>query len=369
LNPSTLAFDPADLERRLLQGLSCEWEKALWILAPSHRSKMVRPLFMLRDFQDRWGTWTLEKREIALSLKLVTNYSWDAVREVLLHETAHQFADEVLGASLEPPHGPKFRKACHLLRANPRASGTYPLLDDRIKTEGGHGEDKTLLRIRKLMALAGSPNLHEAEAAMSKAHALMAKHNVQLLEAGRSSFETVSLGPPALRHPAEEYALANLMQEFYFVQGIWVSAFVIAKGKMGRVLEISGTLPNLQVASYVYDFVSRFIRSRWEEYNFGKKLDRRRQTDFALGIVEGFRSKLKSAEGSKDSSAALLRLRNPQLSRYLSYKYPRTVKVSGGRIRQDPRVLNDGREVGRRLVISKGLAPSMPNRKLQIGAG
>ena len=122
------------------------------------------------------------------------------------------------------------------------------------------------------MALAESPNLHEAEAAMAKAHALDGEiQSPTVMEEGRSSFETVSLGRSALRHPAEEYALAHLLQEFYFVQGIWVSAFVLEKKRMGRVLEISGTLPNLQVAGYVYDFVSRFIRSQWREYNCRKK--------------------------------------------------------------------------------------------------
>ncbi|RPJ40700.1 MAG: hypothetical protein EHM27_07560 [Deltaproteobacteria bacterium] len=138
---------------------------------------------------------------------------------------------------------------------------------------------------------------------------------------------------------------------------------------MGRILEVSGTLSNIQVASYVYDFVSRFIRSQWREYNSGKNLNRRRQTDFALGIIEGFRSKLRSGNGSKDSSSALIRLKDPQLDQFFSYKYPRTVKIKGGRIRQDPRVLHDGKEVGRRLVISKGLESAVKSRKLQIDGG
>jgi hypothetical protein len=117
---------------------------------------------------------------------------------VLLHEIAHQFADEVLGAFGESPHGLQFQKACHLLRANPRASEAYPLLDDRVKADGLRPEDKTFLRIKKLMALATSSNLHEAEAAMAKAHALMAKHNLHLLEEGSSAFETVSVGRSAL---------------------------------------------------------------------------------------------------------------------------------------------------------------------------
>ncbi len=300
-----------DLERRILQGLACEWEKSLWVLPSSQRGKMIPPLFRLADFQDRWGSWSREKREIALSLCLVLNHSWDAVREVLLHEAAHQFADEVLEASFDPPHGPQFQKACHLLRANPRASGAYPPLDDRFKADGLRPEDKPFLRIKKLMALATSSNLHEAEAAMAKAHALMAKYNLQLVTEGGSSFETVSLGRSALRHPAEEYALAHLLQEFYFVQGIWISAFVLEKKRMGRVLEISGTLPNLQVAGYVYEFVSRFIQSQWQEYNGQRNLNRRRRTDFALGVIEGFRSKLKSGNGTGPPPPPCSALRTP----------------------------------------------------------
>jgi hypothetical protein len=197
----------------------------------------------------------------------------------------------------------------------------------------------------------------------------LVKYNVQPLEGERSSFETQSLGQPALRHPAEEYALAHLLQEFYFVQGIWVSAFVLEKKKMGRVLEITGTLPNLQAASYVHDFVSRFIRSRWREYNAGKNLNRRRQTDFALGVIEGFRAKLRFGNGTQHPRAALVRLENPQLGQFMAYKYPRTVKISGGRIRQDRQVLEDGRKAGSTLVIAKGVEAGTRNRKLQIASG
>ena len=56
-----------DLERRILQGLSCEWEKALWVLPSRSGRKMLPPFSGLRDFQDRWGSWSREKREIALS--------------------------------------------------------------------------------------------------------------------------------------------------------------------------------------------------------------------------------------------------------------------------------------------------------------
>lgn len=231
-----LTADP--MERRILHGLSCEWEKALGLLSPSQRERMRLPLFSLRDLKNRWGYWSGEKREIVLSRSLVLDHSWDAVREVLLHEMAHQMAAEVLDASQESPHGPQFQLACHLLRANPKASENFRPLDERILRATSPVADKMMLRVKKLLALAGSPDRHEADAAMAKAHQLIAKYNIDQWQREKDrDLTSVFLGQPALRHFPEDYYLANLLLDFYFVAGIWVAAYVPAKGKMGRVLE------------------------------------------------------------------------------------------------------------------------------------
>lgn len=359
-----------ELENRILHGLSCEWERTLWVLDPSYRKKMRPPLFSLRDMNDRWGTWRGKKREICLSRNLVLNHSWGSVREVLLHEMAHQLAEEVLGAWNEPPHGSLFLKACHLLRANPKASGNYKTLDERISQETSSSEDRILLRVKKLMALAESPNQHEAEAAMTKTHDLIAKYNLDLLDREKKrDFISVFVGRPVLRHFAEDYFLAHLLQDFYFVQGIWVSAYVPEKRKMGRALEINGTIPNARMASYVHDFVKRFIHSQWAEYNKDKGLNRYRLTDFAVGIIEGFRSKLESQQKEKDKtggSVALIKLQDPLLKEYLAYRYPHTAMVKTGAGRQDGRVRKDGKQIGKNLVISKGVMDRARSRGLQL---
>jgi hypothetical protein len=300
----------------------------------------------------------------------VLHHSWDAVLEVLLHEMAHQYAEEALGARNEPSHGQAFQRACYLLRANPKASGEYTPLDDRMACDPPGSEDKTVRRVRKLMALAESPNRNEAEVSMAKAHELISKYNVRLLEQDeRRDFASIFVGTPALRHPREEYALANLLQEFYFVQGIWVPVYVLDKEKMGRVLEISGTDQNVKLASYVYDFVRQFIDQQWMEYNEHKGLNRRRKTDFAAGIIEGFRSKLasKGKRKKRGGKRALIKLRDPLLEKYVAYRYPRTVSekrvVSG----KDEKVASDGREVGKKLIIHKGITEKKRNRKRLIG--
>jgi hypothetical protein len=360
------------LEHRILHGLCCEWETALWVLDEPHRQRMRPPLFCLRDYRRTWGTWSRERREISLSRDLVLRHSWDAVLEVLLHEMAHQFTEEVLGTREEPSHGPAFQRACHLLRANPKASGRYVPLDDRMARGPQGPEDRTVRRVRKLMALAESPNRHEAEVSMAKAHELIAKHNLHLLEQDdRRDFASVFVGKPALRHPREDYALANLLQEFYFVQGIWVPAYVLEKGKMGRVLEISGTEQNIRLASYVHDFVCRFIEAQWRTYNERKGLSRRRKTDYAAGIIEGFRSKLASQDKEKkpEGKKALIKLRDPLLEKYVAYRYPRTVNEKRAVSARDEKVVSDGRAAGKKLVIHKGITEKRSGRRRLIQGG
>jgi hypothetical protein len=285
---------------------------------------------------------------------------------------AHQFAEEVLGTGEEPSHGPAFQRACHLLRANPKASGRYVPLDDRMAREPQGPEDRTVRRVRKLMALAESPNRHEAEVSMAKARELIEKHNLRLLEQDEDrDFASVFVGRPALRHPREDYALANLLQEFYFVQGIWVPAYVLEKGKMGRVLEISGTEQNIRLASYVYDFVCGFIEARWQAYNERKGLGRRRKTDYAGGIIEGFRSKLVSQDGSRkpEGKKGLIKLRDPLLDKYVAYRYPRTVNEKRAVSARDEGVVSDGKAAGKKLVIHKGITEKRRGRRRLIQGG
>ena len=344
-----------DLTRSILHGLFCEWETSLWVLPKHYRTRMVPPLFSLKEMQSMWGSWNRVKREITINTRLVFDYSWAAVREVLLHETAHQLKDEVLDVHDEAPHGPAFKRACFLLRANPKASGTYKPLDDRLFDTTHDKEDKILMKVKKLLALSRSQNEHEAEAAMLKARELIEKYNVSLKTRGfNEEFISVFLGKPALRHPREDYHLASLIQHYYYVGGIWVPAFVVEKKKMGRVLEISGRRKNVQLAHYLFDYVRTYIDSAWKRYTKEKRLNRQRKTDFAIGVIEGFRSKLKEAD-KNPRERALVKHRDPLLDEYMAYKYPSTAKVRRKARVCDRSVLEKGEHLGRKLHIPRGI--------------
>ena len=195
---------------------------------------------------------------------------------------------------------------------------------------------------------------------MTKAHELIARHNIALNHnETKNQYVSIFIGSPALRHHREDYHLANLLQDYYFVSGIWVSAYVIGKDKMGRVLEISGTIQNLKLAEYVHGFIVHFIDAQWWKYNQAKKLNRFRKTDFAVGIIEGFRDKLasniKSRKTQKDIFA-LIQKGDPQLEQYVNFKYPHTTSLKKTAAQQDLRVMHDGKKVGKQLVVAKGIS-------------
>jgi hypothetical protein len=349
------------LERNILHGLSMEWDHALWVLDDTERQRLKKPLFSLRDMDRQLGTWSREKNEISLSRQHVLNCPWDDTREILIHEMAHQYADQVLHAGNETPHGPLFRKACLRLRANPSASGTVKTSHARLQGDPQDRHDRNIVRIKKLMSLAESRNRHEAEAAMTKAHDLMKKYNLELLAQGQPrDFTSVFVGKPALRHFRESYYIANLLQDYYFVQGLWVSAYVLEKGKMGRVLEISGSSRNIKIASYVHAFVNNYIDSQWQVYSSGKKLNRHRKSDFAVGLVEGFSDKLARPKNAQKASAlpgarALVKFEDPLLGEYMAHRYPHTRRFSRKTVNHDAGILDDGFKIGEKMIISKGI--------------
>ena len=347
------------MERVILKGLVEEWHTHSIDLPQEIADKLKPPTFRLSDMSSRWGYWNSHSRQIVLSRKLVLTYPWDSVREILLHEMAHQVADQVFLAHNQAPHGLLFQKACRLLRANPAATGTYPPLEERIVDGEISRRDALLARIDKLMSLAQSSHRHEAEASMLKAHELIAKYNIDYIKRGVDrEFISVFVGQPALRHYQYDYELANLLQDSYFVWGIWVKAYVAAKEKMGRVLEISGTLQNISIARHVHAVLSRTIKAEWQQYRVENDAPARAYIDFALGIISGFEHKIKGQTEkltANPDTRALIRLGDKKLETYFKYRYPHIRSITRTVRQRYAEAEADGQRIGRRIVISKAV--------------
>lgn len=349
-----------ELERALLRELAATYDD---INASHFRRALKAPTLELSDAEERLGRYDGEHRVIEISRKLVLEKPWGVVVEVLKHEMAHQFVREVLGCTDEAPHGPTFRKTCERLGIDSAPSG--------MPEASPHSDEETRIldRVIKLLALAESPNVHEAQAAASAAQRLMLKHNLDVAEArAKRGFSYRHLGKPTGRIIEAERWIANILRAHFFVETIWVPVYRPLEGKPGRVLEICGTPANLELASYVYEFLFQAAERLWASHKKanGIRGDRDRRT-YLAGVMLGFHEKLRR-EKKKNEEAGLVWIGDPELGRYYRKRHP-----SIRHTRHEGSARNEahaqGREAGRNLVLHRGIsaAASSSGRLLTSG--
>ncbi len=353
-----------DVQRGWLLSVIEEYER-IRDAAPGLNSLRAPGFCIDPELNRTLGKWDSRDRRIVLSAQLLDHRHWDDVVTVLKHEMAHQVVHELYGRGNEQPHGPAFRKACGLLGVAHDA--TIALRTGA--TTAGRG---TTEKIRKLLALGQSPNRHEAERALAKAHELCLKYNIEQVNgAGPRRFSFRKVGPLFKRIPSFYWAIANIVQDYYFVQYICRCHFgehdEFALGPM-RQLEIYGTPDNLEMAEYAFYFLLHQGEIEWRRYkqaNGSRRVGRQRLS-FLNGIYDGFRSKLSRQRHTLANDKALVWMGDAELDYYFNERNP---KVNNRRLysRFDDAVHADGVAVGSRLRLRKGVKTGSRNGLHPIG--
>lgn len=333
------------LDRLLLAQIAKDWRELNGYL---FKGLMTAPIFLLLDSESALGRWTSSNRTLALARRLIEDQPWGVVKEVLKHEMAHQYCDEVMRAAGEGPHGPTFKKVCAALGIDGASRGLPPAAREE-------SDDRILARIRRLLALAESSNEHEAQAAMNAAQRLMLKHNIELATQQGQRYSFRDLGQPTGRVQAHVKLLAGLLTSHFFVQGVWVECFDAKTGAQGTVFEVMGTPENVEIAAYVYDFMLLAAERAWQEHKRALKIradaDRRR---FLSGVMMGFREKL-AAQKVKAQEEGLVWVGDADLDRYLHARFPRLQSGRGVELRGGA-AYGAGKEAGKSLVLHRGVS-------------
>ncbi len=316
--------------------------------------KLKTTLFRLDFESDRLGQWDGANRTISISVRHILSHPWGRVMETLRHEMAHMYAEEVLGAGAgEPAHGPAFQEACRLLRVDPFGSASEASLGT---LEASSAErDKILSRVKLLLALAKSPNEHEAANAMRMANRYLLKYNLELVEAGRPrNYVTRQLGTCRARVQEYEYVLARILQDHFFVEVIWAMSYDPLRNVSGSVLEVCGTRANVEMAEHAYRFVMNFAERSWEHRKRSGGATGGTKLQYLSGLIEGFYEKLNSQRNELAQEYALVWRGDSGLKEYFRYMHPHVCSV---RVRGVSRneVFESGRREGRRLTIHRPL--------------
>jgi hypothetical protein len=339
----------AELEAALLRELRARYD---WDNRERFGNRLIPPVIRLTDSSTHLGQWHSATRALELSRRLVLGRPWLEVTSVLEHEMAHQYVDEFLKIRGETAHGETFRRVCAERGIDARAAGAPASGSATDPTGAGAEGDRVLERIRKLLALAGSPNQNEAEIAMRKAHELMLRHNIETIAArAERSYEVRHLGDPRKRGTRVESDVVGLLSEFFFVKVIRVPVYVPQLGRSGSVYEIAGTHANVEMASHVYAFLLATAERLWNDNRHDARVrSGRDRLAYQSGVVRGFREKLLS-ERTGLNKTGLVWLGDRSLDRFYRARHPRittrrhSVRMNGAHAA--------GREAGRTVVLHK----------------
>lgn len=294
------------------------------------RSRLRPPSIMIHEGERRWGAWHPSRRLITISRRQVLCYTWESVVETLKHEMAHQFVSEALGGDGEPPHGPAFREACRLLAcdAAARGDGGVPLFRPGGLGAGADPDDARLLRVHKLLRLAdNNPDEHEARAAFARASELMLRYNLDPARTERpADYVARTIGVSSGRIPHHRYVIAGILQEFFFVQCIWVDSFVVHTGVRGHLLEVMGRRANVEMAEYVHDCLLRQCEALWLAFKRRHGLrDRAARREYVDGLLSGFRRQLRRTSAD-NHQRGLVWVGDAGLESFVRERHPRITR-------------------------------------------
>ena len=332
----------AALEAALVRELRAFYERH------NHRhfgGRLVPPVLVLSDTTQRLGRWVQATRTLEVSRALVLARPWLEVTSVLEHEMAHQYVDEVLRVR-EAPHGEMFQRVCAERGIDARAAGAP------VASAAGGEPDRVLERIRRLLALAASENLHEAELAMRRAHELMLRHNIEQAAARAvQRYEVRHLGTPRRRADPVEAEIMGLLSEHFFVEVIRVPVYMPTTGNHGDVYEVIGTYQNVEMAEHVHAFLLATAARLWRENRGDARVKSGRdRVAYQCGVIGGFREKLALGR-QQHRKEGLVWVGDGGLDRFFRARYPRisrrrrSISVTAAH--------HAGREAGRKIVLHK----------------
>jgi predicted SprT family Zn-dependent metalloprotease len=310
------------------------------------------PQFAIDRAQNRLGQWDPQSRTISLSAKHLMTDIWLEVELTLRHEMAHQYVTEVLQAKGAQPHGKLFKRACALL-----GLGTSPRNEQAMEP----GVQRVYDRVQKLMELSASSNQNEAEVAVAAAGRLLLKHNLKLTDRPEDNTFTYRwIGRATGRVSLEQKILSGILQEHFFVCGIWVETLKLQKERPLRVLEIMGRSENLELAEYTHHFLVRTLDTLWDAYRKDLPPEQRGRAirnAYRVGVLMGFRERLENQQ-IEHTEQGLVWLGDPAINEFVRSRYPRTQSMRGGRYR-----VGDAHDAGRREGSRLRIRPGVRSRK------
>lgn len=188
---------------------------------------------------------------------------------------------------------------------------------------------KVLDQIRKLLALATSPNEHEAALALSKAKELMLRYNIDNIDLEKDQAEDIIEVDFQISHSSEESSLRFVywLGKAFLVKPILIKRNIGEdKIKFEKYIRFIGKTADVAVSTYIFSYMMSFLDKKTKEYSKKKKT----QKDYSLGFITAVCDKLRKMEELRTAGMtfyeehpenALVVTSNALINSYLKDKY------------------------------------------------
>lgn len=240
-------------------------------------------------------------------------------------------------------------------------------------------------KIQKLLALANSSNENEAKIASQKAQALLIKYNISLSEVEMINQEYINktTASQAFVKPHQKY-IHSILNSYFFVSivssRIYSGHTIDGRRKFKYDIKFGGTKENIEIATYVNNFLENCFISSWNAYKKENGLSEKHRNTYMLGLYRGIVENLeKSKEQAKNeyakqqvqsqnqTDAYALALKNFDLitscNEITKKAFPDTnIKTKTANIGvSDKDHLDNGYDDGKKVAIRKGLNSNSDN--------
>lgn len=305
-------------------------------------------------FEDhsRLGYFDSRTYELGLSKKLMYQAHDEVLKNIIRHELAHFMCYLILGP--EVLHGEKFHSLCKSFGWGAEVYSAYANIDleNEKVSDSDEKTEKILARLKKLLALASSDNIHERELATLKANQLLLEHNLDLSQSTKQSDEEVVYVKRVLeatRKSAKHVAIYEILKTFF------VSP-VFNHGRGIFYLEVIGDKTSVELAEYVAHFLIRELEVIWvqtQKQNPTLK-GRTSKNSFLKGVAKGYTDKIERQKQAIATGSELVAIEK-NIQAQLTMVYPRVGQSSLSAGLHNEEAHREGMARGKNLSINPGV--------------
>lgn len=328
------------------------------------------PVLALNGGTKQMGYWSASDRRLCLSEALIRQHPWSVTLQVLKHEMAHQMCSELHGQD-DAGHGPLFRACCGRLGLDPsfqRASGDLAegiAVMDTASTATEQGR-QVIAKIRKLLALGGSDNEHEAALAVQRARELLDRHRLDfagLAEDQELIHRTIDTGSRTL--PVHRKTICAILETNFEVRVVCASLYDPLADCSFKTIELLGREEDVAIAEHCYHFLENRLQTLWEQnrhaYAGNGRIARK---SYYLGLLAGFRQTLErnpqpaqqpTRQPTPASNLPEIQ-RQQRLEAFVATRFPRLRRMRGQSSRMDRAAYHEALAAGREIVLQRPVA-------------